>query len=243
MAQLEPWGEFNPGSVKKLLSVGVKLRFFTLPQKSFDELDKGKFPVEVVKQIGSKVYFVIIERGEPVTIDAEEVRLPDFSLKELSEKIKAQEEAWAKLDKTASEMTAYIDLIESFKIEKYNQLRYEQARLAMQGQASGKLLKFSGWFPAAREGRIKDFLKDFGAYFSTREPLPEDNVPVQLKNQNIPKLFEPITGMYGLPQYSEIDVTPFMTPFFRVFLWIVSWRPGIWFDCICRGFYSTIQSK
>ena len=44
-----------------------------------------------------------------------------------------------------------------------------------------------------------------------------ENVPVKLKNNFFAKLFEPITKLYALPNYSEIDPTPFFAPFFMLF--------------------------
>ena len=42
-------------------------------------------------------------------------------------------------------------------------------------------------------------------------------MPIQLKNNFYTRLFEPITRLYSLPNYAEIDPTPFFAPFFMLF--------------------------
>jgi len=45
----------------------------------------------------------------------------------------------------------------------------------------------------------------------------DDKVPIQLKNNRYAALFEPITKMFSLPNYAELDPTPLLAPFFMLF--------------------------
>ena len=214
---LAPWGNFNPESIKRLQKLGVKIRFFVLPLKKFESLDRKNLSIEEINRSEGQVYFVLVERGEQASIDAEEVRLPDSSLETIQERIKDIGAHRAALDESTWKMTAFIDFLQEFKVEKINQYRYERAHHAMQEQADGKLLTLTGWFPGERENRIREFLGTFPSYFTIRDPLENEDVPVKLKNHRFPTLFEPITGMYSLPVYNELDLTPFMAPFFAIF--------------------------
>lgn len=49
------------------------------------------------------------------------------------------------------------------------------------------------------------------------EITEEDNVPVELENKNAVKPFEGVMKLFGLPSSSEIDPTPYLTPFFLIF--------------------------
>ena len=50
------------------------------------------------------------------------------------------------------------------------------------------------------------------------EEKEERNVPVALSNKSLFKPFELVTELYGVPRYFEIDPTPFLAPFFALFL-------------------------
>lgn len=49
-------------------------------------------------------------------------------------------------------------------------------------------------------------------------PLKEgENPPVVIKNNNLIEPFESVTGIYGMPQTSEPDPTPYLAPFFFIY--------------------------
>ena len=49
------------------------------------------------------------------------------------------------------------------------------------------------------------------------DPTPEDETPVKLKNNRFARLFELIGGLYALPKYGTLDMTPFFAPFYMLF--------------------------
>ncbi len=217
-AMLQPWGNFEPASVKKLLSAGIKLRFFSLAQKKYDALDKSKIPLQLISSSNGQAFFVVIERGEPLQIDAEEIRLPDISLSAIQEKIKSLNESLKSIESSMEKMVSSLDLLEAFRIEKQDLLNYERAQLSMQGQASGKLLHMKGWVPIDKEKEISTYLQKFSAWFKISEPEPGETVPIKIKNGPFSRLFEPIMKIYSFPDYWEMDPTPFFAPFFMIFV-------------------------
>jgi V/A-type H+-transporting ATPase subunit I len=80
----------------------------------------------------------------------------------------------------------------------------------------------SGWVLAREEKnllrRLNQLTKDIEVLCS--EPGPRDEVPIQLKNRPAVKPFSLITELYGRPQYTEFDPTPFLAPFFALFFGI-----------------------
>lgn len=58
-----------------------------------------------------------------------------------------------------------------------------------------------------------------GEYFIEIEPAAKEdpNVPIVLENNKIIEAFEPLTEMYSMPRYDEIDPTPFLAPFYWFF--------------------------
>jgi len=215
---LRPWGDFDPDSLKQLDDQGVRVRFYAMPAKRFDALDRSELPIELIKRTEGTVYFVAVEYGESVQVPgAEEVRLPDVSLKEALDRMAELDAEKKNIETTVESMVGSIARLEKFISHRSDQLHFERARLSLDKQAEGKLLTLDGWVPEGKEKKLKEFLDCQIVYYTVRDPLPDEDVPVMLKNRPIPKLFEPITGLYALPLYNELDTTPFVAPFFAIF--------------------------
>lgn len=214
---LEPWGQFEPDSIKKLALSGVKIRFLAVSLKKFESIDTNNLPIKEIGRLNGQVYFVLVERGDRIEIDAEEVRLPEFSINEINQRISQFEKKGKEIDNELALMISAREIIRKYSVEVSNQLQYEKARESMYDQAEGKLLHMTGWFPIDREEKLKKYFDKHAVYYSVRDPLPDDDIPVKLKNDKFSKLYEPITGIYSLPHYLELDTTPFIAPFFTIF--------------------------
>lgn len=80
----------------------------------------------------------------------------------------------------------------------------------------------SGWVRAEDVEKLKQSLQSVGnewVLFS-RDPEPGEKVPIDLQNGPWTKNFEVLTRLYGLPNYWELDPTPFLAPFFFLFFGI-----------------------
>lgn len=95
-----------------------------------------------------------------------------------------------------------------------DELKVEDAARAL---VEEKVIALEGWIPAEKEEEMKKFLETKDTYFEFSRPTPEDDVPVLLRNNAYTRLFEPITRMFALPNYNELDPTPFLAPFFMLF--------------------------
>jgi V/A-type H+-transporting ATPase subunit I len=215
---LLPWGNFDPANVKRLSDVGLEMKFYTASVRKFDSIDKSKLCIEKISVQGAFVYFVVVYKGEaPEITGADEARLPEISLKALDERIASLKKENADIDSQIEKLVGSVADIEKFRDEHLDKLKYEEARLSMKETAEGKLFKLSGWVPHTNEAKVSEFVKQYSAYAAFRDPLKDEKVPVKLKNNKFNKLFEPVLGLYSLPGYGEIDVAPFVAPFFTVF--------------------------
>ncbi|MGY3724390.1 V/A-type H+-transporting ATPase subunit I [Granulicatella balaenopterae] len=88
---------------------------------------------------------------------------------------------------------------------------------------TNRLFTLSGWIQADQFTIIKEKLKeqlDAADYAFFEQEFTEKEyheVPIILENNAVVTPFENLTEMYGLPQYGELDPTPFMAPFYMVF--------------------------
>lgn len=76
-----------------------------------------------------------------------------------------------------------------------------------------------GFVPKERLAELEKVLSEVSANIFVEELqiTSEDQVPVALKNKNFVRPFEGVMKLFGLPASSELDPTPYLTPFFLVF--------------------------
>lgn len=100
----------------------------------------------------------------------------------------------------------------------YEQL-LEQHNVLAQSHHTSSTFAIQGWVP---QKDFKKLHKKLTTTFDTIDIfelpiLPEDKVPVVLRNPRLFKPFEMITNLYGSPRQGMVDPTPFITPFFAIF--------------------------
>jgi len=214
---LEPWGDFDPASVDRLKQAGVVMRFFKLPEKGFNSLNKENLYFEVVSRREGSVYFVLLQQGEPVLKDIEDIAPPRASLKQTIKAIEDYTAKQAEIDSKIGELARYQDVLDQYRAGVNSRFSLESARLSMEGAAEGRVFLLEGWLPAEKEKKVAEFLGGFSAWYELKEPQPGDKVPILLKNSKKTALFEAITKLFDLPDYFELDPTPFFAPFFALF--------------------------
>ena len=75
-----------------------------------------------------------------------------------------------------------------------------------------------GWVKKKDLSRLEKIVSGFEASSLTRiEPAEDEEVPVEIENRTYVRPFESITRLYGMPQYSNVDPTIFLAPFFALF--------------------------
>jgi V/A-type H+-transporting ATPase subunit I len=97
-----------------------------------------------------------------------------------------------------------------------NLLNREQTRGA--APATERTVLLEGWVKRRDFSRLQKVVSHFGASSLTEvEPADDEDVPVEIENTTYVRPFESITRLYGMPEYSNIDPTIFLAPFFALF--------------------------
>src|SRR5690606_12797070 len=94
---------------------------------------------------------------------------------------------------------------------------FDKVLISTSREADSKVMVLEGYSPEPVESKLNAFLDQEGVYYQVSNPDIEENIPIELKNSAFSKLFEPITNLFSLPNYSELDPTPFFAPFFMLF--------------------------
>lgn len=207
--QAAVWGDFDAARIAALKEAGYTLHFYECASKAFRE----EWGIKV-NEVGSKTYFIALESVE----DAIEIPAPQKSeaqwlqevenLKALLADVDARIVAWQKEN---------LDDIKAQLVEARQQIDWKRVTLSTDKLVEGALCLFEGFCPIDKEAELNAMLAESQVYYEETTPTKEDNTPIELKNNFYTRLFEPITRLYSLPNYAELDPTPFFAPFFMLF--------------------------
>ncbi len=216
--QAAVWGEFDAQRIQALRDAGYTLRFFECSASAYQE----EWGIAVNNAEG-KTYFVqvTLPTEEPADMSetaATEIPLPEKSAAQWQMEVEhlngllaaanARIEAW---------QLANIEDIKKQLTEARQQINWQRVTLSTDKLAEGALCLFEGFCPIDKEAELNEMLASAQVYYEETDPQAEDNTPIKLRNNWFVRLFEPLTGMYGWPNYKEFDPTPVLGPCFLLF--------------------------
>jgi V/A-type H+/Na+-transporting ATPase subunit I len=216
---LEPWGDFSVEMFDKLKKVGVRLRFYTCPERKFNKEWSEKFHIEIINHIGSSLYFVVFfKEDEEPEIDAEEMRIPHKSVDEFGRQLKKKEQEEEEINNKLDQLAGTsLDQLRNEVLKLKEKLDFEKVKEQTDSEAEEKVMVLEGWNPKSNRKKLTEFLNQKGIVYVEQKPGRDEKPPVVLKNNWYARLFEPIGKLYSLPDYAELDLTPFFAPFFMLF--------------------------
>ena len=218
--QAAVWGDFDPARIQQLKEAGYTLRFFACSTSAFQE----EWGIKVSEKEG-KTYFVVVETSESRDLEisdllekATELPQPEKSAAQYMqevERLKAQlADANARIE---AWQLANIDKLQAELKEARQNIDWQRVTLSTDKLVEGSLCLFEGFCPIDKEPELNAMLAASDVYYEETDPEKEDATPIKLRNNAFTKLFEPLTGMYGWPDYHEFDPTPILGPFFLLF--------------------------
>ena len=216
---LAPWGNFEPASVERLIKAGYDINFFACATRLYKEEWESEYHAITINADKSKVYFITVTApGTEISIEAELCRLPKTSLEALRQEIESLQAKCADFDK---QITAFADAhLAHFKAAHealQSDINFSKVALSADSVAGDKLMLLQGWAPEKSLDIVCEYLDKTGHYYQIDDPTAEDDIPIQLSNNKFFRLFEPLTKLYMLPKYGELDLTMFFAPFFMLF--------------------------
>jgi V/A-type H+-transporting ATPase subunit I len=124
----------------------------------------------------------------------------------------------AEVNVALSACAASVDAIEQELESLTQQLQNVKIHGTASEAADGRLVVLEGWAEEDKAQQVDKLLDEYsGVVYLKRNPTPEDDTPVKLKNNRFARLFELIGAMYALPKYGTMDLTPFFAPFYMLF--------------------------
>jgi V/A-type H+-transporting ATPase subunit I len=216
---LIPWGNFDPENISRLERAGYFIHFFVVSNRDYNPEWEDLYNAIVIETKNSKTYFITItkEQDIPQKLNLEAVKMPEVSLEQLNGMIDDLNAKLQENEEKLRRLTADLPSLEAAIAEIDSEIRFTRVQVSADHVADNKIMLLQGWVPEANEQDIRHYLEFQEVYYIIEDPQPEDDVPIQFANNKFVKLFEPITEMYMLPKYNELDLTPFFAPFYMIF--------------------------
>ena len=216
--RISAWGNFSIDQLKKIEETGYYVKLFTCPTRMYKPEWEEQFNAFVINELNNTTYFVTLTNDEKIEIEAEQ-----FDINNSDSTI-----ATANYEEAKKLYNTQFEEIKEFAVNNINNLKYlslliteiidiDKVKLNTIKAADDTVMVLEGYCPIDTESTLLDFLQKNDIYYEVNDPKAEDNVPIKLRNNRFTKLFEPLTGMYGLPNYNEFDPTPILGPFFLLF--------------------------
>lgn len=236
LKQAAIWGDFDPEKIAGIeRETGVSLLLASVPVKKYpkDGSWEKEFPIQVITQQAGNLYFVYADRNAKAERTAERlseqfgtfVTLYDFPAEPYSVmalRVESLREAYIEKSAEILTLAEHKDILKQYKSGLIDRLSFKTVSWNAARQADGCLRMVEGFVPTEKAESFSAFLDSEEVVYESieAERLPEEEVaktPVLLKNNRFARLFEPITLLFSLPNYRELDLTPMLAPFFMAF--------------------------
>lgn len=219
IAYMDIWGEFSYANIRRLKKAGFDVTFFSCPTSKYEPKWGEEYNAFLVNNFQSVTYFVTVTKtGTPIDIDAERPKMPDRGLAKLH----------LAMEQLLDNIKVLNNQLKEYAVEQYNTLvelekniqnefNLSNTLVQTDREAGDKLMLLEGFVPTEEAPAMEVALEKEGYYFQELDIQDGDRVPIKLKNNKFNRLYEPITKMFSLPNYTEFDPTPLFAPFFMLF--------------------------
>ena len=212
-----PWGDFDMKAVKGLESQGLKVRFYMVSKKAFQESWAEICPLQVISDNGSSVWFVTVGDISGYSFPVSECQAPEGSAKDAEAEACDIRKEIIRQKALLQSLKAHIPDIQEEYDRMLTELDFYLADASGESTAENRLNVMEGFAPAGLDGELKAEFDKMGIFYIAEKATEEDNPPIKLKNNRFARMFEVLTGMYGMPAYNEFDLTAVLGPFFLLF--------------------------
>jgi len=216
-AQMSVWGVFSPERIKTLADNGVKVEFRSCPIARFNPDWKGAFEIY---NNGATTFFVKVssESTPADEMESDSVQLADRDYMHIDAEIATKEHELNNLRENLKQFAmANLENFNEVLLQVDDRINFDNVLLSTTHAAEDAVMLLEGYCPDECQEALKTMLDAEGVYYESHQPKLTDNVPIKLKNGSYSRLFEPIMKLYSLPNYSELDPTPLIAPFFMLF--------------------------
>ncbi|WP_028975426.1 V-type ATP synthase subunit I [Spirochaeta cellobiosiphila] len=216
ITSLNPWGDFDPKDFVYLDQQGIKLRLFASTNKVYKSLPED-MKVFFINQDKSKVYYVVVDNGEDLAIQADEVRWPERGLASLQKARSIIVKRMSEIAILIKDFGVNADQVAQLLVSYEDKL--QDALVDHSTEDIDSLCVIDGFVPIDKVDDLKSLAKEIGIGLLLREPTEEDQVPTLIRRKGPIKLVKPLFNLLGtLPGYEEVDISAMFLIAFSLFV-------------------------
>lgn len=234
-----PWGMFDTGTLRELENSDWNVSLYSCSQKQFREEWEENYTLEIITTDRSRIYFAVVHRKDEIPeIEAEKEKIPERPAITVQEEITVNLNKIASLDENLKLMAhVWNSELEKGRNDVISRIDYTTVAAQADKFIDNNLYLLEGWVPEAEEDRLNEMLGNTDCYSFLTPPEKDEKIPIILRNNKFAVLFEPITRLFSLPDYRELDLTPFFAPFFMLFFGFCLGDAGYGLFFLIAGFF------
>ncbi|MBR1405563.1 MAG: ATPase V [Bacteroidales bacterium] len=213
----KPWGDFDKAAIAKLGQLGYKIRYYSVAKKKFLEEWAQQWPLEVIADDGSQVWFVTVSDDPEYAFPLAELPAPEGSWTETQKRIHELEKEQMEAQGHLMGLKEQVPAMEQHGGQLLSDLDLYLAGKGSETAVDGYISLFEGFAPVEEDARLAEAFDGMDVLWYKAPAKTEDNPPIQLKENWFTRMFSVLTDMYGRPQYNGFDPTPYIAVFFLLF--------------------------
>lgn len=218
LQRMQVWGEYSTEEIEKLRANGWLIGFYSCPSRAWNDEWQEAYNAFVINNAGSTTYFVTVTDHAVEGIEAEPFAMNTKTIGQLEADVT---ECRNRYDALQAEMLQYamdnVNNMRHLAAQMHDEINIDRVHINTERVADDTIMILEGYCPDNVKAELDTMLAAENVYYQTSEPRAEDNVPIKLRNNRFTRMFESLTGMYGMPVYQEFDPTPILAPFFLLF--------------------------
>ncbi|MCF8054326.1 MAG: hypothetical protein K9K75_03795 [Deltaproteobacteria bacterium] len=221
LLDLSPWGDFCPVHVQELEKAGVYIKRYRMDAKNWERLEEQERALLQIVAKKQSVLFYVVSLDEPLEIPfATALSLPEMGINDAVKELDMLKEQLEALNLELVVLADQVDVLKNELRETLNQLSFLEKVATLHNEPF--LFGVQGWIPEDELSSFNDKIanSDLSVKVVTREPNPQEEPPVLLRNNWLIQRIAPLLNLYGLPRYRHLDPSYFFAPFMILFFGI-----------------------
>lgn len=214
ISEWEPWGDFDPDSIRGLSSKNIFVRLYQIPVRRLEELP----PSVMVKKVSvsSGIANCVLISREHIELPFKEAALPRMSLGKMKARISQDSREMDLIKTEIRKNFCYKKCLLRAKKNLGKELEFHEALRGM-GE-SESIMYLTGYAPADTEATFRDIAKQEQWGMLINEPADGDKVPTLIRAPRWVSIISPVFKMLEIvPGYQELDISFWFLIFFSVF--------------------------